>query len=145
MINVTKPYLPPLKDYVHYLEKIWKNNWVTNNGELVQKLDEKLQAYLGVKNLVLVSNGTLGLQLACKSLDIKGEVITTPFTFSATTNVLFWEGLVPVFADINPDTFNIDPEDVERKITDKTTAILAVHVYGNPCDVEALKKNCKKT
>ena len=140
MITVTKPNLPPLEKYVEYLRRIWTTRWLTNDGEFVQLLGEKLEEYLGARNLVLVSNGTLALQIALKALDIKGEVITTPFTFAATTNVIIWEGLTPVFADIDPETFNIDPNDVEKKITDKTSAILAVHVYGNPCYVEKLQE-----
>jgi len=143
-ITVTKPDLPPLEEYVKYLKVIWESRWLTNNGEFVQLLEKKLKEYLKVKNLVLLSNGTLALHLAIKALDIKGEVITTPFTFSATTNVILWEGLKPVFADIDPETFNIDPEDVRRKITDKTSAILAVHVYGNPCYVEELQEIAEK-
>ncbi|MGC8913893.1 MAG: DegT/DnrJ/EryC1/StrS family aminotransferase [Thermoplasmata archaeon] len=139
MVTVTKSDLPPLEKYVEYLKKIWASRWLTNNGEFVQLLEKKLKEYLKVKNLVLAANGTLVLHLAIKALNLKGEVITTPFTFSATTNVILWEGLKPVFADIDPKTFNIDPGDVERKITDKTSAILAVHVYGNPCYVEELQ------
>lgn len=140
MINVTKTKLPEIEEYIKYLKKIWQNNWVTNNGELVQLLEKKLQNYLKVKNLLVVSNGTLALQLVLKALDLKGEIITTPFTFAATTNVVLWENLKPVFADVGPETFNLNPEDIERKITKRTSAILAVHVYGNPCNVEQLKK-----
>jgi len=144
MITVTKPDLPPLGKYIEYLKKIWASRWLTNNGEFVQLLENKLEEYLKVKKLVLVANGTLALQLSLRALELKGEVITTPFTFSATTNVILWEGLKPVFADIDPETFNIDPEDVEKKITNKTSAILAVHVYGNPCYVEKLQKIADK-
>jgi dTDP-4-amino-4,6-dideoxygalactose transaminase len=140
MINVTRPDLPEIERYLEYLKKIWSSRWLTNNGEFVQLLEKRLEEYLGVKNLVLVSNGTVALQLALRVLKVKGEVITTPFTFAATTNVILWEGLTPVFADIDPETFNIDPKDVERKITEKTSAILAVHVYGNPCYVEELQE-----
>jgi len=140
MITVTKSSLPSLENYVMYLQKMWASRWLTNNGELVQLLEKKLKEYLNVKNLVCVANGTLALQLALRALEVKGEVITTPFTFAATTNVILWEGLTPVFADIDPETFNIGPKDVERKITDKTSAILAVHVYGNPCYVEELQE-----
>jgi dTDP-4-amino-4,6-dideoxygalactose transaminase len=140
MINVTKSALPPLEKYVEYLKKIWSTRWLTNDGEFVQLLEKSLEEYLRVKNLVIIANGTLALQLALKAFELKGEVLTTPFTFAATTNVILWEGLTPVFADIDPETFNIDPSDVERKITDKTSAILAVHVYGNPCYVEELQK-----
>ncbi|MCW3995879.1 MAG: DegT/DnrJ/EryC1/StrS family aminotransferase [Candidatus Bathyarchaeota archaeon] len=139
MINVTKSDLPNLELYIEYLKKIWSNNWLTNDGELVQLLEKKLEEYLGVQNVVLTSNGTLALQLTLRAMEIKGEVITTPFTFAATTNALVWEGLTPVFADINPETYNIDPKAVEEKIADKTTAILAVHVYGNPCYIEELQ------
>jgi len=144
MINVTKSDLPSLKKYTEYLEKIWSTRWLTNNGEFVQLLEKRLAEYLKVKNLILISNGTLALQLALKALDIKGEVITTPFTFVATTNVILWEGLTPVFADIDSETYNIEPNDVEKKINDKTSAILAVHVYGNPCYVEKLQEIADK-
>ena len=144
MINVTKSDLPSLEKYTEYLEKIWSTRWLTNNGEFVQLLEKRLEEYLKVKNLILVINGTLALQLALKALDIKGEIITTPFTFSATTNVILWEGFTPIFADIDAETFNINPKDIERQITDKTSAILAVHVYGNPCHVEELQKIADK-
>lgn len=140
MINVTKSDLPKLEEYIKYLKRIWSTRWLTNNGEFEQLLQGKLEEYLGAKNLVLVANGTLALQLALKIFGLKGEVVTTPFTAPATTNVILWEGLTPVFADIDPETFNIDPEQVENKITEKTSAILAVHVYGNPCYVEQLQK-----
>ena len=139
IINVTRTELPPINEYVKYLKKIWRLHWITNNGELVQKLEKKLEEYLKVKHLLLVTNGTLALQLAFKSLDLTGDVITTPFTFAATTNALLWERITPVFADIDSETYNLDPQDVEKKITKKTCAILAVHVYGNPCDVERLQ------
>ncbi len=144
MITVTKSDIPPLEKYIQYLEKIWESRWLTNNGEFVQLLEKKLEEYLKVKNLLLISNGTAAIHLALKVLDLEGEVITTPFTFAATTNVIIWEGMKPVFADIDPGTFNVDPKDVERKITDKTSAILAVHVYGNPCYVEELQKVAHK-
>lgn len=140
MINVTKTTLPPLEKYTKYLEKIWQNNQVTNKGEFSIKLEKELEDFLKVKNLLVLSNGTTAMQLAFKALDLTGEVITTPFTFPATTNALIWEGLTPVFADIDSDTFNIDPKSIEKKITPKTTAILAVHVFGNPCDVEAIEE-----
>lgn len=144
MINITKSDLPEIKKYIGYLEKIWASRWLTNNGEFVQLLENKLAEYLKVKNIILISNGTLALQLALKALDVKGEVITTPFTFVATTNVILWEGATPVFADIDSETYNIDPTDVEKKITDKTSAILAVHVYGNPCHIEKLQEIADK-
>jgi len=144
MINVTKSDLPPLEDYIQYLKEIWDSKWLTNNGKFVQLFGNKLEEYLKTKNILPVSNGTVAIQVALKALDLKGEVITTPFTFVATTNVLLWEGLTPVFADIDPETFNIDPIDVEKKITDKTSAILAVHTYGNPCHVEELQEIAEK-
>ena len=129
---------------MEYLKKIWSNRWLTNDGEFVQLLEAKLKEHLKIEKLALVSNGTLALHLALKALDLKGEVITTPFTFAATTNVLLWEGLTPVFSDIDAQTFNIDPVAVEEKITEKTSAILAVHCFGNPCEVEALQKIARK-
>jgi len=139
LITVTKPALPELDKYIEYLKRVWESKWITNNGPYVQLLEEKLRRHLKVEELVLVCNGTMALQLALRVFGLKGEVVTSPFTFVATTNSILWEGLTPVFADIDADTFNIDPADVERKITDRTSAILAVHVYGNPCNVEDLK------
>lgn len=140
MINVTKADLPALEEYTEYLQHIWKETWLTNDGELLKLLEIKLRDYLGVNNLLAVTNGTLAIQIALKLLNVKSEVITTPFTFAATTNALLWEGLNPVFADIDESTFNIDPSDVEKKITDKTTSIIAVHVYGNPCNLNELQE-----
>lgn len=139
MINITRSELPALDEYVSYLAGIWKTHWLTNNGELVQELEWRLANHLRVKNLGVVANGTLALQLAFKALKLTGEVVTTPFTFAATTNALLWEGLQPVFADVDPETYNIAASSVEERITQRTSAILAVHVYGNPCDVEALQ------
>ena len=139
-VNVTLPDLPDINEYVNYLEEVWDSKWLTNDGQFVQLLEKKLKEFMGLKKFLLVSNGTLALQIALKVLNIKGSVITTPFTFAATTNSLLWERLNPVFADIDPETFNIDPEDVERKITPDTTAIMAVHTYGNPCDVEHIEE-----
>ncbi len=144
MINVTQSSLPPLGDYTKYLGELWRNKWITNNGRYVIQLRKKLVHLLKVKHLSLLSNGTMTMLLAIKALDLRGEIITTPFTFPATTNVILWHGLTPVFADIDPDTFNIDPADIEKKITKKTSAILAVHVYGNPCNVDAIAKIAKK-
>lgn len=138
-INVTKPYLPDINKYQKYLDRIYKSNWLTNHGPLVQELERRLEDYLGVKNLILVSNGTSALQIAYKTLEISGEVITTPFSFVATTSSLVWDGLKPVFADINPKTFNIDPTQIESKITKETSAILPVHVFGNACEIENIK------
>ena len=144
MIYTVRSDLPEIEKYVEYLKKIWSSRLMTNNGEFVQLLERKLAEYLGVKNLLLFSNGTLALQLALRALKVRGEVITTPFTFAATTNVVLWEGLTPVFADIDSETFNLDPQDVERKTTQKTRAILGVHVYGNPCYVEELQEIADK-
>ncbi len=144
MINTARPDLPNIDRYVEYLREIWLSRFMTNNGTFVQLLEKKLEAYLKVKNLLLVQNGTLALELVLKMLRTKGEIITTPFTFAATTNMILWEGFTPIFSDINDETYNIDPEDVERKITDRTVAILAVHVYGNPCDVHKLQKIADK-
>ena len=144
MINVTKPFLPPIEEYNHYLQGIWERNWLTNNGPLVNDLEIKLKEYLKLKHLLFVGNGTIALQIAIKALNLKGEIITTPFSYVATTSTIVWEGCSPVFVDIDPKSFNIDPAKIEERITDKTTAILATHVYGNPCDVEAIEKIANK-
>lgn len=138
MINVTKTYLPDIDKYKAYVDKIFSSGWLTNNGDITRELEKRLAEFLQVKNLVLVSNGTLALQLAYKLLDLKGEVVTTPFTFVATTSSIVWEGLEPVFSDIDPDTFNLNPEKIEERISDKTSAIVPVHVFGNACDVEKI-------
>lgn len=139
MINVTNAYLPNKEKYKSYVDEIFESGWLTNNGPLLQKLEQRLADYLGVKNLILVANGSLALQLAYKVLDLKGEVITTPFSFAATTSTLAWEGLKPVFADINPDSFNLDPTNIEPLINQNTSAIVPVHVFGNPCEVETIQ------
>jgi len=138
MIPVTKPFLPPREEYNKYLDGIWQRNWLTNHGPLVNELELRLKEYLGLEHLLFLANGTLALQIAIKALDLKGEVITTPFSYVATTSSLVWEGCTPVFVDIDPYTLNIDPSKIEAAITPKTTGILATHVYGNPCDVEAI-------
>ncbi len=143
-ISVSKTHLPSLDSYLKYLRKVWENNWVTNDGEFSLELEEELKKFLKVKNVVLLGNGTLALQLSYKAFNLKGEVITTPFTFPATANSLIWEGIKPVFVDIDPDTFNIDPKEVEKRITKDTSAILAVHVFGNPCEMESLSKLARK-
>lgn len=143
-INVTKTYLPSVEKYKRYVNKIFKSGQITNNGELVQELENRLSEYLGVENLVLVSNGTLALQLAYKLLNLEGEVITTPFSFAATTSSLVWEGLSPVFVDIDKETLNIDTRRIEEKINEKTSAIVPVHVFGNGCNVEEIKRIAKK-
>jgi dTDP-4-amino-4,6-dideoxygalactose transaminase len=139
MINVTKTYLPPLEEYVQYLQGIWDRNWVTNHGPLVKELELKLKEFLGVKHLFFVSNGTIALQIAIKALDLTGEVITTPFSYVATTSSIVWEGCQPVFADIDRQTLCLDPALIEAAITPRTTAILPTHVYGHPCDVEHIQ------
>lgn len=140
MIPVSKPFLPQPALYNSYLEGIWKRQWLTNNGPLVQELEQKLKDYLGVKHLIYVNNGTIALQIALKALAVQGDIITTPFSYVATTNSILWEGCRPVFADIKESDFNIDPEKIEALITKATVGILATHVYGNPCDVEAIEK-----
>lgn len=139
MINVTKAFLPSKSKYQAYIDKIFQTGWLTNNGPLLKTLEIKLAKHLGVKHLICVANGSLALQIAYKALELKGEVITTPFSFVATASTLSWEGLKPIFADIDPDSFNIDPENIEPLITDKTSAIVPVHVFGNPCHVEAIR------
>jgi len=140
MINVTQPYLPPYNEYEIHLKSIWERKWLTNHGPLVQELEEKLKNYLDVKHLLYVNNGTITLQIALKALGVKGEIITTPFSYVATTNSILWEGCTPVFADIKNTDFNIDPKNIEPLINSNTVAILATHVYGNPCDVDAIEK-----
>jgi len=139
MIPVTKTYLPPLEEYVHYLEGIWERDYVTNNGPLVKELEQKLKEYLGVKHLFFVSNGTVAIQIAIRALELHGDVITTPFSYVATTSSIIWENCKPVFVDIDPETLCIDPDLIEAAITPETTAILAVHVFGYPCDVERIQ------
>ena len=140
MIPVTKPFLPPRAEYDRYLDGIWERNWLTNNGPLVNELELSLKEYLGLDHLLFVSNGTIALQLAIKALDLKGEIITTPFSYVATTSSIVWEGCIPVFVDILPDKLTIDPTKIEAAITRHTSAILATHVYGIPCDVEAIQE-----
>jgi dTDP-4-amino-4,6-dideoxygalactose transaminase len=139
-ILVTQPFLPPLEEFQEYLKQIWDSKWLTNNGQFHQDLEKALCAYLGVKYISLFSNGTLALVTALQALKIGGEVITTPFSFVATTHSLWWNNIKPVFVDIDPNTLNIDPEKIEAAITPKTTAILPVHVYGNPCNVARIKE-----
>ena len=144
MINVTKPFLPPLEKYQEYVSGIWKRNWVTNHGPLVSELELQLKSYLDVPHLLYLSNGTLAIQVAIKALELHDEIITTPFSYVATTSSIVWEGCTPVFVDIDPHTLNIDPSKIESAITSKTTGILATHVFGNPCDVEAIGAIAKK-
>lgn len=144
MINVTKTFLPPIDEYVKYLEKIWETNWVTNQGPLSEDLESTLKDFLNVNNLLLVSNGTIALQLAIKALALKGEIITTPYSYVATTNSILWENCTPVFCDIENKTFCIDADLIESKITENTSAIMATHVYGFPCNVEKIKSIADK-
>ncbi len=139
-IFVTRPALPPLEEFTVYLEEIWSNRILTNKGPFHQQFEKELAKYLGVEYLSVFSNGTLALVTALQALRIKGEVITTPFSFAATTHSLWWNNIKPVFADIEPDCFNLDPDKVEAAITPETTAILAVHVYGNPCDLDRFQQ-----
>lgn len=139
-IYVTRPALPPLEEYVKYLGQIWESRFVTNNGPFHRQFEQKLAEYLGVKYISVFANGTLALITALQALKITGEVITTPFSFVATTHALWWNNIKPVFADIEPETFGLDPQSVESAITPQTTAILPVHIYGYPCQVERLQE-----
>ncbi|GAB3700980.1 DegT/DnrJ/EryC1/StrS family aminotransferase [Spirosoma flavus] len=139
MINVTKSYLPDIEEYNKYLAEIWKTVHLTNDGPLLRRLEDELKEYLGVKHLKFCSNGTVVLQMALKALNITKEVITTPFSYVATTNALLWEGCTPIFADILPDDFNIDPEKIRPLITENTQAIMATHVYGNACRIDEIQ------
>ncbi|MDR0611943.1 MAG: DegT/DnrJ/EryC1/StrS family aminotransferase [Dysgonamonadaceae bacterium] len=143
-ITVTLPLFPDLQDFIPYLKDIWQKKWLTNNGYYHQKLEEALCEYLGVKHISLFTNGTLPLITALQALRITGEVITTPFSFVATTHSLWWNGIKPVFVDIEPVTFNMDPDKIEAAITPKTTAIMPVHVYGNPCNTERIQEIADK-
>jgi len=140
MIPVTKAFLPDFGDFANYLQVAWDTSVLTNNGPLVKKLSSALSGRLGVENIQLVGNGTLALQLAIKALDLQGEIITTPYSYVATTNAILWEGCTPVFVDIDPETFCISPDLIEAAVTDRTTAILATHVYGYPCDVQRIQQ-----
>lgn len=139
-IHVTEPFLPPLKEYITHLNGIWERNWLTNQGPLVQELERKLREYHDLSTPVhCIANGALGLQIALKALGVKGEVVTTPFSYVATTACPLWEGCPVKFADIEPEHLTIDPAAAEAAITPRTEAIVATHVFGNPCDVEALE------
>ena len=144
MINVTKPFLPPINEYQDYISGIWERNWLTNNGPLVNELELRLKDYLQLDHLLYLSNGTIAIQLAIKALDLQGEIITTPFSYVATTSSIVWEGCTPVYVDIDAHTFNIDPFKIEAAITPRTSAILATHVYGNPCNIDAIQNIADK-
>lgn len=139
-IYVTQPFLPPLDEFIPYLEQIWENKILTNGGPFHQQLEQALCEHLGVEHISLFTNGTIALVTALQSLRITGEVITTPYSFVATSHSLLWNGIKPVFVDIDPNTLNLDPAKIEAAITPQTTAIMPVHCYGHPCDVEAIQK-----
>lgn len=144
MINVTKTFLPPIEEYAKQVQRAWDNQWITNRGELVLELEEKLKEYLSVSNIIITNNGTIPLQIALKLFGNCGEIITTPFSYVATTAAIVWENCKPVFVDIHPKYFTIDETKIEAAITNKTTAILATHVFGNPCHVEAIEAIANK-
>lgn len=144
MIPVTKAFLPPQEEYNAILKRAWDKKWITNRGDLVLELEEKLKEHLNVQNIIITNNGTIPLQIALKSLVNGGEIITTPFSYVATTSSILWENCLPIFVDIHPEYLTIDEEKIEEAITDKTKAILATHVYGNPCNVHELKRISEK-
>jgi len=144
MINVTKTFLPPIEEYTSLLKRAWDKAWMTNNGELLRELEQKLKDYLGVSNVIVTTNGTLPLQIAVKLLGNGGEIITTPFSYVATTASIVWENCTPVFVDIHPDYLTIDEEKIEAAITPRTTAIMATHVFGNPCNVTQIEAIAQK-
>lgn len=144
MILFTRPFLPPIEEYTALLNEIWLRQWVTNNGPLVQRLEAELATFLGVSRVLYTTNGTIALQIALKAMNITKEIITTPFSFVATTSSVVWEGCKPIFVDIDPLTLNIDPSKIEAAITPSTEAILATHCFGNPCDIEAIEKVAAK-
>jgi len=144
IINVSKSFLPDKKEYARYLDTIWETGWLTNNGPLLKQLEEELKEYLQVKHLFFCANGTIALQIAIKVLNLTNEIITTPFSYVATTNSILWENCTPVFVDISNNDFNIDASKIGAAITPHTQAILATHVYGNPCDVNAIEAIARK-
>lgn len=139
-VLVTQPYLPPLEEFIPYLEQIWESKWLTNNGPYHQDFERELAKFLGVEHIALFTNGTIALITALQALRVTGEVITTPLSFVATAHALLWNGVRPVFVDVDPETLNLDPKRVEAAITPQTTAILPVHCYGRPCAVEEIQK-----
>jgi dTDP-4-amino-4,6-dideoxygalactose transaminase len=144
MINVTKTFLPPFDEYASVLKRAWDKGWITNNGELARELEEKLKDYLGVEHLLFCSNGTIVLQMALKALNITKEVITTPFSYVATTGAILWENCTPVFVDIKASDFCIDTDKIEAAVTENTQAILATHVYGFSCDIDKIQSIADK-
>ena len=143
-IFVTQPSLAPLEEFTQLLKEVWRNGILTHNGPLVQRLEKEISEKLDLDHFISVTNGTIAIQMAIKALEIKGEIITTPFTWVATLSAIQWEGCTPVFCDIDSDTLNMDPEKIEAAINDKTVAIMPVHVFGNPCDVEAIERIAEK-
>ena len=144
MIPVTKTFFPKIEKYQSQLERVWANEWLTNRGELVKELESKLRGYLDVPNITLTTNGTLPLQIALKALGKGGDIITTPFSYVATTSSIVWENCKPVFVDIHPEYLTIDVSKIENAITKNSTAILATHVFGNPCDVIKIEEIAQK-
>ncbi len=144
MIHVTKTFFPPIQEYQKQVQRIWDNQWLTNNGELYNELSKKLVHYLGAKHIIPMTNGTLPMQIALNALAEEGEVITTPFSYVATTSSIVWEKCMPVFVDIHPEYLSIDETKIEAAITSKTTTILATHVFGNPCNIDAIEKIAEK-
>lgn len=144
MINVTKTFLPPQDEYNDIVKRAWDNIWLTNRGELTLELESKLKVYLNIENIIITNNGTIPLQIALKLLGNYGEIITTPFSYVATTSAIIWENCKPIFVDIHPDYLTIDETKIEAAITSRTKAILATHVFGNPCHVEAIEALAKK-
>lgn len=143
-INVTKVFLPAQVEYSAILKKSWETHWITNRGDLVKELERKIKETYNIPFMIATTNGTLPLQVAIKALGLTGEIITTPFSYIATSSVIAWEGCKPVFVDIDPATFNMDPSKIEAQITAETTGIIATHVFGNPCDIDAIAKIAKK-
>jgi dTDP-4-amino-4,6-dideoxygalactose transaminase len=144
MIPVVKPYFPEIENYIKKLNQIWQLKTLTNNGPFVQELESKIRKFTGVKNVMLTCNGTIPIMAALNTLGMKGEIITTPFSYIATTSSILWENCKPIFVDIDPESLNIDEKLIEIKITSKTTCILATHTYGNPCNVEVIERIAKK-
>ena len=138
-IHVTEPFLPPFEEYAERLRSIWERNWLTNDGPLVRELEQKLGERFGIDHVLLVSNGTIALQIAIQALELEGDILTTPFSYVATTSSIVWEKCRPVFVDIDPHTFNLDTDKIEESITPATTGIIATHVFGNPCDVDRIE------
>ena len=143
-ILVTRSSMPPMEEYVDEIKDIWDSHWLTNMGPKHKELQKKLEEYLGVDHIDLLTNGHMSLELTLQALNLQGEVITTPFTFASTTHAIVRNGLTPVFCDVDPKTYCMDPTKIEELITDRTCAILPVHVYGNVCDIEAIQKIADK-